>query len=334
MNGGNKVYSPEEKRNPKAGLREYYADAGRFGDDRMGVVDGEPAHINAWEEYLLDTHGEIGEEIVKIIGSGTTNPKTGMDEYHYKGWSPLNEHNRNHALEATGLDNTFVGDLLDGSAGLVNGIIEGVGAGLGFDEDGNWTPNDGAGAYFDNLWNNILGNEGLGGMVDDLSIWVGGGNGTNWFSNQKSQSYLDEKSTLASINTITGSTIGSLQSDLERSIGPEGSIAESAKLDRQLLGAKTGDAYTQTVGKSNQIKSQSGFATMGGGATGVKPFDFTESKIGLQKSYMNESTEKADLVSNIQKELNQIVMGYQEATGDPYKSSGLDALQAQLDELT
>jgi hypothetical protein len=136
------------------------------------------------------------------------------------------------------------------------------------------------------------------------------------------------------MGNVMTSTIDTLGSSLTRGLGPGGSIAQSANLDRQLLSAKTSNAYTQMKDKSDQIKSHSGFATIGGDATGVKPFDFNQYQIGLEKSYVDESQERSDLVSNIQKELNQIVMGYQEATGNAYDSQNLTDLQNRLNELT
>ena len=59
------------------------ASKGRGGDNMIGEIDGAPAHINAYEAYLLDQYGDAGEEAVKDIGSGTINPETGMKEYHY-----------------------------------------------------------------------------------------------------------------------------------------------------------------------------------------------------------------------------------------------------------
>tara|TARA_R110002020_G_scaffold114778_8_gene264099 strand:+ start:6197 stop:7060 length:864 start_codon:yes stop_codon:yes gene_type:complete len=68
------------------------ASKGRFGDTEIREVDNAPAHVNAYEAYLLDNHGNAGEEVVKDIGAGTTNPQTGMKEYHWKLQDPLNMH--------------------------------------------------------------------------------------------------------------------------------------------------------------------------------------------------------------------------------------------------
>ena len=57
------------------------ASKGRNGDTEIRKVDNKPAHVNTFEAYLLDNYGDIGEGIVKAIGSGNTNPETGLKEY-------------------------------------------------------------------------------------------------------------------------------------------------------------------------------------------------------------------------------------------------------------
>ena len=59
------------------------ANKGRFGDTEIRDVDGKPAHVNPYEAYMIDNYGATGEQITKNIGSGTTNPATGLKEY---GW--------------------------------------------------------------------------------------------------------------------------------------------------------------------------------------------------------------------------------------------------------
>ena len=54
---------------------------GRMGDTLIRQVDGQDAHVNAWEANLIDRYGADGEEIVKAVGSGTINPHTGNKEY-------------------------------------------------------------------------------------------------------------------------------------------------------------------------------------------------------------------------------------------------------------
>ena len=60
------------------------ASKGRGGDTMIREIDNAPAHVNAYEAYLLDNYGVTGEEIVKDIGSGTINPETGLKEYVWR----------------------------------------------------------------------------------------------------------------------------------------------------------------------------------------------------------------------------------------------------------
>ena len=59
---------------------------GRGGDTEIRDVHGEGSHVNLMEAYILDQTRrdgipQIGEDIVKEIGSGTINPETGRKEY-------------------------------------------------------------------------------------------------------------------------------------------------------------------------------------------------------------------------------------------------------------
>ena len=61
--------------------RAALAEKGRFGDTEIRKVDNQPAHVSAWEASLIDSYGKKGEDMVKSVGSGTTNPDTGNKEY-------------------------------------------------------------------------------------------------------------------------------------------------------------------------------------------------------------------------------------------------------------
>ena len=55
---------------------------GRKGDSDMRLVNGELSHVNPTEAFMIDNYGQLGENQVKAIGSGTTNPYTGEKEYY------------------------------------------------------------------------------------------------------------------------------------------------------------------------------------------------------------------------------------------------------------
>ena len=59
---------------------------GRYGrdgtkDTKIRNVRGRPSHVSAYEAYLVDNYGERGGDAVEAIGSGTINPETGLKEY-------------------------------------------------------------------------------------------------------------------------------------------------------------------------------------------------------------------------------------------------------------
>ena len=64
-----------------AGDYQNTANKGRGGDALLRFIDGELSHVNAFEAWLVDNHGERGEGVVQRMGSGTINPKTGLREY-------------------------------------------------------------------------------------------------------------------------------------------------------------------------------------------------------------------------------------------------------------
>jgi len=70
------------------------AKKGRFGDTEIRKVDGKPAHVNKQEAKLIDRKGKLGEILVKSIGAGTTNPETGLREYHRS--KPAHRHDRSN----------------------------------------------------------------------------------------------------------------------------------------------------------------------------------------------------------------------------------------------
>ena len=62
-------------------LYNQLANSGRYGDTQVREVNGEPSHVNDMEAHWIDNMGPLGELATQAIGSGTTNPNTGMKEY-------------------------------------------------------------------------------------------------------------------------------------------------------------------------------------------------------------------------------------------------------------
>lgn len=83
------------------------AQKGRKGDTKIRKVEGRPSHVNSAEAMAIDSLGPAGEAWVKNVGSGTINPKTGLDEYFsLKGvanwWG-----GKNSWIKSTGLNTTW-----------------------------------------------------------------------------------------------------------------------------------------------------------------------------------------------------------------------------------
>ena len=86
MQSNNSALNTIDSIRMEMGIEHPDADKGRYGDTEIKPVDGKQSHVNAWEAFILDQTkrdgvGDLGEELVKSIGSGTKNPKTGKDEY-------------------------------------------------------------------------------------------------------------------------------------------------------------------------------------------------------------------------------------------------------------
>jgi len=56
---------------------------GRGGDTELRKVDGKLSHVSIYEAEAIDMYGKLGEALVKEVGSGTTNPVTGLPEYEH-----------------------------------------------------------------------------------------------------------------------------------------------------------------------------------------------------------------------------------------------------------
>ena len=89
------------------------AKKGRYGDTHIRDVYGLKSHVNKLEADIIDSYGFLGELFVKTTGSDTTNPKTGMPEYHYisregnQSVSASHPHNKWHIDNYTANDRGF-----------------------------------------------------------------------------------------------------------------------------------------------------------------------------------------------------------------------------------
>ena len=101
------------------------ASQGINGDTEIRKIDGKLAHVNKYEAALIDSKGKLGERIVKVIGSGTINPRTGLRQYDWRLSDPLNLHH--HTYNPV--------DQLLGS-GSAYDLVQDTGADLGTIEEG------------------------------------------------------------------------------------------------------------------------------------------------------------------------------------------------------
>jgi len=99
--------------------RNVLATKGRFGDTEIRKVDGEDSHVNPYEAFLIDTYGKSGEELTELLGSGTTNPETGMPEYYSGG-----------AGKAGSMMTSAAGMMTGGAAATTGALLGPLGVGL------------------------------------------------------------------------------------------------------------------------------------------------------------------------------------------------------------
>lgn len=64
------------------------ASKGRNGDTEIRRVNGRLSHVNKIEANAIDNYGKAGEAWTQSVGSGTTNPQTGLLEYLPKWLTP------------------------------------------------------------------------------------------------------------------------------------------------------------------------------------------------------------------------------------------------------
>ncbi len=90
-----------------ADIYSILAGKGRGEDEHIRKVFGEPSHVNEVEKDAIDVYGLLGEIFTKEVGTGDTNPNTGLPEYDWKyryNWegkkvkkkSKGSPHNRSH----------------------------------------------------------------------------------------------------------------------------------------------------------------------------------------------------------------------------------------------
>ena len=108
---------------------------GRHGDTELRKVNGRLSHVNKKEAQDIDLLGKYGEMKTQLLGSGSTNPYTGLDEY----WNAKKWRNKNVKPigKMTGIE--AIGYI--GTAGAVDYSGQGTGWGANVTDDG-WVGGD------------------------------------------------------------------------------------------------------------------------------------------------------------------------------------------------
>ena len=235
------------------------ASKGRSGDTKIREIDEAPAHVNAYEAYLLDRYGDEGEEIVKDIGSGTINPETGMKEYKpsWQGWT--------------------------------------------------WKSNP----------------------ITDILEYVTPSGHTDWFSSGKS----DINKAGQQAGGIVNVGMQGLLKQQEQYMGPEGFLTEEQRLEEKGIGSVYGQSMRDITSERDKLISGTNLAYSGeieqkiGDVKDIATDKYTSQ---MELSGLKAEKTEVDFMSNLRKQMNQMMIDYQSAAGKPY--SGGEAM-TQLNQV-
>ena len=223
---------------------------GRKGDTKIREVEGRDSHVNALEAYLIDVNGRVGEDYAKRVGAGTTNPLTGMPEYHTEEsqqhrHTDENDPNSSYILPAPtpkGYEIRYVA------------------------EDKGITGRQSYETLFrmdEGMLESYL--QGEFGMADDSMQYIEG-------FQEKPFEFLKEQQKLTTdragvtkgfeergLQSTYGATMGALGSQ-EKTLGIQ---AEGLTAQQAALGRTTGRGFSQATGAAGMAASRSGLATSG-----------------------------------------------------------------------
>lgn len=288
------------------------ANYGRGGDTQIRKVDGKESHVNIWESYLIDSFGKEGEDVVKKIGSGDTNPFTGMTEYQSRLSKWLGRSKRGKKLRHWWRGRRSKASKATG---------------------GTWQPSKGQFGWF-------------GVTKKGRQRYADTGSTAPMTSAVRKAEEAARKKEKQS-KSILGKGARALEQEYEAAFGEGGYIgkqediaietAERGFEDRMATMRET--AYGALEG-SRAAKSKSGFATSGeiqaredramGGIAGAR-----ESSLGALQSSIDSAklaTEKqtADLKASMADKMNQLLLGYTQATDKVYGGSAFEDIESDL----
>ena len=251
---------------------------GRNGDTEIRNVGGSPAHVNTWEAYMIDNYGKMGENITQASGSGTINPNTRLREYDWRYTDPFNLHH----------------NPIGGSVG--------------------------------EAWD-YLTKESEVAQLWDYIMPVGG---TGVLSSEPSEATLLQKQA----GDVMGGAITNLQEQYQQVIGPGGTLKQQRDITEKGLETKRGVSMQDIMGKrrgvtkagesimgksdlvlgevQSDIERQQDLLTKSGKVVGQ------EYKTGMETTALSYQKGRSDFVSNLKKQMAELLISYQQATGEAY----------------
>tara|TARA_Y100001963_G_C6739820_1_gene428374 strand:+ start:159 stop:1028 length:870 start_codon:yes stop_codon:yes gene_type:complete len=269
---------------------------GRNGDTTVRDIDGQRAHVNAYEAHLRDTYGKDAEPIIKAMGSGTINPVTGEEEYFWP-WIVAG------AIVVDWGINTFTDD--------TGPISQGIAGALDWAHDaGTWLlPNDESGwfgsqqQHIDAQAEDIV-DTGMEGLAADVQAYAGEGG----FLDREFDIGMDRIDQDRAAYSLAG------QNQL---IGTR-RTAESQKSKSGLATSGTIDSMTQEQEVAiNRGYNQQVDATM----------------TSMDELNLKSERDRTDYLRGIRNEMNELVLRYSEIADEAYGGSqGYDDLLALLED--
>lgn len=120
-------------------------------------------------------------------------------------------------------------------------------------------------------------------------------------------------------------TIASMEESGRKALGPQGTLSQKLNIRQVQVGKEVEKAEASMKAQVNK----SAFASSGDDITGENKI-LNQIASSSKNISMQYETDKNDILSNMRKELNQIVSGYA-STGESYSSSEMTSFEAWLD---
>tara|TARA_R100000353_G_scaffold54375_6_gene43488 strand:+ start:6226 stop:7122 length:897 start_codon:yes stop_codon:yes gene_type:complete len=278
------------------------ANKGRFGDTKIRNIDGSPAHVNNMEASLYDRLGKsLATPIIKSMGAGTTNPSTGLKEYHGSaigGWKKSHwpaGHPAHHSSIVEGLQ-----DIYDSVDTIFGGNLPGG------------TPPILSSTWDDDAADFWFGENSVAGHVLPL-------HGSGWFTSGDSDETRLERQAEGLLQTGTAD----LARRAQRVLGPGGELEQETQfqIDDQTTDFRRN--YQDLRTSTDQAISQSNLA-FSGTANNLSRDNMKrmqqDYETSLERIEFGKKQQEQALLDQARKERTQLFMDYTSATGKPADS--------------